>query len=79
MVVAILLWFVTYHVVANARTNARYVANANRRGVLDAQRWDRTNPGWRKHWGQGPPRRLAPLDENIVRWTAHLHAKPLGL
>lgn len=79
MVAAVLLWFVTYHVVWNARTNARNVANANRRAQLDAKKWDRTDPDWRRHWSQGPPRKLAPSDETIVHWTNHLHVKPLGL
>jgi hypothetical protein len=72
MVAVLLLYCFIWFRVQAARTNIDYVTRENRHGILEARKWDKTDPGWRKHFVQGPPRKSSSSDRFFARWSGHL-------
>jgi len=68
-IIAIMLWLVSFLVIAKATTLASIVAGSNRHAVIEKRKWDKADPNWQKHWGEGPPMKLGPVDKFIVHWT----------
>ncbi len=65
MVVLALLGVVICRYLIGVRSDALYVQHANREGAINRRRWDKLNPGWKKTYKEGPPRKLTEPEKII--------------